>query len=101
MAPSQLVDRQPLPITVPADLLEQLHSRSHPFRGLLLTLDRAPKVDSRSDGGGAKSGVRTGAKSGVRAQYFRVQPEWRPELEPADPTAGFTLGDLVRFALSD
>ena len=32
---------------IPADLLEQLHSRSHPFRDLPSTLDRAPKVDSR------------------------------------------------------
>jgi hypothetical protein len=59
---------RPLPITVPADLLEQLHSRSHPFRGPPPTLDRAPKVEPRSDGGGAKPGVRTGAKSGVRTQ---------------------------------
>ena len=68
VAARQLVDRDALPITVPADLLEQLHSRSHPFRGSPSTLDRAPKVRPRSDGGGAKSGVRTGTKSGVRAQ---------------------------------
>jgi hypothetical protein len=61
------VDRQPSPVMVPADLLEQLHSRSHPFPGPPLTLDRAPKVDPRSDGSGAKSSVHTGAKSDVRA----------------------------------
>ncbi len=64
-------DRQPLELAVPADLLEQLHSRSHPFRGLPSTLDRATKVDPPSDGSGAKSSVRTGAKSGVRGQRIR------------------------------
>ena len=78
------VDRQPLELPVPADLLEQLHSRSHPFRGPPSTLDRAPKLDSQSDGSGAKSGVRTGAKSDVRAQrvgiyyFYILDPEFGP-----------------------
>ena len=67
-------DRQPLELPVSADLLEQLHSRSHPFRDLPSMLDRARTVDSPSDGSGAKSSVRTGAKSGVRAQVRAVAP---------------------------
>jgi putative transposase len=48
--------------TADGRILKLLHSRSHPFRGSLSTLDRAPKLGPRSDGGGAKSGVRTGAR---------------------------------------
>jgi hypothetical protein len=32
--------------------------------------------------------------------YFKVQPDWEPTLEAADADAGFSLGDLVRFAVS-
>jgi hypothetical protein len=61
------MDRQALPVMVFADLLEELHSRSHPLCRLPSPLDEATKVRRRSDGGGAKLDVRTGAKSDVRA----------------------------------
>lgn len=32
--------------------------------------------------------------------YFRVAPDWRPTIPPADDAAGLTLGDLIRFALA-
>jgi len=50
----QLADRELLSIAVAADLLEQLHSRSHPLCGLPLELGKARTVGSPSDGGGAK-----------------------------------------------
>ena len=57
---------KPLPLPIPPDLLEQLHSRSHPFCDLPSELRKARTVESRSDGGGAKSSVRSGANSDVR-----------------------------------
>lgn len=59
-------DRQPLPLTITPDLLEQLHPRSHPSRDLPSELVEARKVGSPSDGGGAKSSVRSGANSDDR-----------------------------------
>ena len=70
----QRVRRQPLELPIPADLLEQLHSRSHPFCSPPARLGEASKVEPRSDGSGAKSSVRTGAKSGVRGHLFRNLP---------------------------
>ena len=62
VAARQLPDRQPLPLAVPTDPLEQLHPRSHPLCDLPLGLRKARTVEPRSDGGGAKSGRRSGAK---------------------------------------
>jgi hypothetical protein len=68
VAARQLTDRQPLALTVPTDLLELLHSRSHPSCDLPPELDEARTVGPPSDRGGAKSDRRGGANSDRRAQ---------------------------------
>jgi hypothetical protein len=61
-------DRQGLPIAVSADLLEQLHSRSHSLRRLPPTLPKSAEATLALGRSGAKSSVHSGANSGVRAQ---------------------------------
>ena len=61
MPDRQPPDREPLPITVPSDLLELLHPGSHSLWRLPLELDEARTVGRRSDGGGASSDHRSGA----------------------------------------
>ena len=62
MALRQRPDRQPLPIMITPDLLEQLHSRSHPLCDLPLELQEARTLGLPSDRGGAKSKEHSGAK---------------------------------------
>ena len=59
MTPCQRPDRQSLPIMIPADRLQQLHSETHPFCDLQSVLEKTRTVQSRSDGSGAKSGRRS------------------------------------------
>ena len=59
-------DRQPLSVAITPDLLEQLHPRSHPLCAPPVGLQRVRTVGLRSDGGGAKSGRRSGANSDRR-----------------------------------
>jgi hypothetical protein len=66
VAARQLADRQTLPLAIPTDLLELLHPRSHPLCDLPLEIRKARTVESPSDGDGAKSSVRSGAKSDGR-----------------------------------
>src|SRR5581483_5398460 len=54
----QRPDRQPLPLAITPDLLELLHSPSHPLCDLPRELRKARTVESRSDGSGAKSNGR-------------------------------------------
>jgi Transposase DDE domain group 1 len=53
MTARQLTDREPLPIPVASDLLEQLHSARHPFRGPPCSPEKASTLGTQSDGGGA------------------------------------------------
>ena len=55
----QRPDRQSLTIVIPTNLLEQLHSGTHPFCDLRSVLEKARTVASHSDGSGAKSGRRS------------------------------------------
>jgi hypothetical protein len=71
----QLADRQALPLTIPTDLLEQLHPRSHPLCNLPSELVEARTVGSPSDEGGAKSSRRSGANSDRRAQMRAFSAE--------------------------
>ena len=61
MPDGQPPNREPLPITVPSDLLELLHPGSHSLWRLPLELDEARTVGRRSDGGGASSDHHSGA----------------------------------------
>jgi hypothetical protein len=65
-------DRQALTITVPPDLLEQLHPRTHPSRRLPLELQEHRTVGDQSDGGGASSNRRSGATSNRRSHETHV-----------------------------
>jgi hypothetical protein len=73
MPARQLAHRAALPIVIPADLLEQSHSRSHPLRVLRSELDKARTEEPRSDGGGAKSDVHTGAELEVHTHAARTR----------------------------
>lgn len=61
-------------------LEEPATRRSKEARDSSPTLDRAPKVEPRSDGAGAKSDVRAGAKSDVRAPCASVSRKAHPRL---------------------
>ena len=65
----QRAHRQPLPIAVPPDLLEQLHSGTHPFCDLPRARETRTLGHDRTEGG-AKSSLRTGAKSGRRSHRW-------------------------------
>lgn len=54
MPPRELADREPLPITVTANLLEQLHSGSHPVCDLRPRLSTSRKASVAIGRGGAK-----------------------------------------------
>jgi alkylation response protein AidB-like acyl-CoA dehydrogenase len=63
-------DREALAIVIPADLLEQLHSGTHPFcRPPVRALTRARSADDRTEGG-ARSSRRSGANAGRRSQHL-------------------------------
>src|SRR3954447_14914009 len=68
MSLRQRPDRQPPPVAIPPDLLEQLHPRSHSFCHPSSQLQEDKTLGQPSDGGGANSTCRSGANSECRTQ---------------------------------